>query len=99
MSSPDALFRSEGLRVAVDVTAAQAQLRRDTRDHAGRALVPEAGRGGRACLHLTRSSDLKGYEWLSTSPPPKHNFDVTPVITQDAHSYQKPGEEVEHVVI
>ena len=41
----------------------------------------------------------KGYEWLSTSPPPKHNFHETPVITEDPHSYQKPGEQVEHVVI
>jgi cytochrome c oxidase subunit 1 len=43
--------------------------------------------------------DSKGYEWMTTSPPPKHNFHEQPVITQDAHSYQKPGEEVEHVVI
>jgi cytochrome c oxidase subunit 1 len=41
----------------------------------------------------------KGYEWLTTSPPPKHNFHEQPVITEDPHSYQKPGEEVEHVVI
>jgi cytochrome c oxidase subunit 1 len=43
--------------------------------------------------------DSRGYEWMSASPPPKHNFDVQPVITQDSHSYQEPGEEVEHVVI
>jgi cytochrome c oxidase subunit I len=43
--------------------------------------------------------DSKGYEWMTTSPPPKHNFAETPIITQDAHSYQEPGEEVEHVVI
>jgi cytochrome c oxidase subunit 1 len=43
--------------------------------------------------------DSRGYEWMTTSPPPKHNFDETPVITQDSHSYQEPGEEVEHVVI
>jgi hypothetical protein len=36
---------------------------------------------------------------MTTSPPSKHNFDETPVITRDPHSYQKPGEEVEHVVI
>ncbi|HVZ72520.1 MAG TPA: cbb3-type cytochrome c oxidase subunit I [Polyangia bacterium] len=41
----------------------------------------------------------RGYEWMTTSPPPKHNFHEQPVITQDAHSYQNPGEEVEHVVI
>jgi cytochrome c oxidase subunit 1 len=43
--------------------------------------------------------DSRGYEWNTPSPPPKHNFDVTPVITVDAHSYQKPGEEIEHVVL
>jgi cytochrome c oxidase subunit 1 len=43
--------------------------------------------------------DSRGYEWMTTSPPPKHNFDETPIITQDSHSYQEPGEEVEHVVI
>ena len=43
--------------------------------------------------------DSRGYEWMTSSPPPKHNFHEQPVVTQDAHSYQKPGEEVEHVVI
>jgi cytochrome c oxidase subunit 1 len=43
--------------------------------------------------------DSRGFEWMTTSPPPKHNFDQTPIITQDPHSYQEPGEEVEHVVI
>ena len=43
--------------------------------------------------------DSHGIEWMTTSPPSKHNFDETPVITRDPHSYQKPGEEVEHVVI
>jgi cytochrome c oxidase subunit 1 len=41
----------------------------------------------------------RGYEWNTPSPPPKHNFDETPVIDRDSHSYQEPGEEVEHVVI
>ncbi|HZL18332.1 MAG TPA: cbb3-type cytochrome c oxidase subunit I [Polyangia bacterium] len=43
--------------------------------------------------------DSRGYEWNTSSPPPKHNFDQTPIITQDSHLYQEPGEEVEHVVI
>jgi cytochrome c oxidase subunit I len=43
--------------------------------------------------------DSRGVEWMTTSPPDKHNFHETPVITQDPHSYQNPGEEVEHVVI
>ncbi|HVT09543.1 MAG TPA: cbb3-type cytochrome c oxidase subunit I [Polyangia bacterium] len=43
--------------------------------------------------------DSRGVEWMTTSPPDKHNFHETPVITVDPHSYQNPGEEVEHVVI
>jgi cytochrome c oxidase subunit 1 len=43
--------------------------------------------------------DSRGIEWLTTSPPDKHNFPKPIVVTQDPHSYQKPGEEVEHVVI
>ena len=43
--------------------------------------------------------DSRGYEWMTSSPPPKHNFHETPVITRDSHSYQEPGEEVEHVII
>jgi len=41
----------------------------------------------------------RGYEWETSSPPIKENFEVTPVITRDPHSYQNPGEEVEHVVV
>jgi len=41
----------------------------------------------------------RGYEWDTASPPPKENFDHDVVIDRDAHSYQEPGEEVEHVVI
>jgi cytochrome c oxidase subunit 1 len=41
----------------------------------------------------------RGIEWLTTSPPDKHNFPKPIVVTQDPHSYQNPGEEVEHVVI
>jgi cytochrome c oxidase subunit 1 len=41
----------------------------------------------------------KGVEWLTTSPPSKGNFDKPLIVTTDPHSYQNPGEEVEHVVI
>jgi cytochrome c oxidase subunit 1 len=41
----------------------------------------------------------RGVEWMTTSPPPKENFHETPIIERDPHSYQEPGEEVEHVVI
>ena len=41
----------------------------------------------------------RGYEWMTTSPPPKHNFDHPVIIDRDSHDYQEPGEEVEHVVI
>jgi cytochrome c oxidase subunit 1 len=43
--------------------------------------------------------DSGGIEWMTTSPPPKENFHETPIIDRDPHSYQKRGEEVEHVVI
>jgi hypothetical protein len=36
---------------------------------------------------------------MTTSPPDKHNFPTPIVITEDPHSYQEPGEEVEHVII
>ena len=35
--------------------------------------------------------DSRGYEWLTTSPPPKHNFDETPLIDRDPYTYQEPG--------
>jgi cytochrome c oxidase subunit 1 len=30
----------------------------------------------------------KGFEWLTLSPPPTHNFDTIPTITQDPHDYR-----------
>jgi cytochrome c oxidase subunit I len=33
-----------------------------------------------------------GLEWTTTSPPPPHNFDVTPIVTHDAYDYgQQPA--------
>ncbi|MGH9404757.1 MAG: cytochrome c oxidase subunit I [Terriglobia bacterium] len=29
----------------------------------------------------------KGLEWETASPPPTHNFDVTPVVTEEAYNY------------
>jgi cytochrome c oxidase subunit 1 len=40
-----------------------------------------------------------GLEWRTTSPPPKHNFAETPIVDEDAYTYQKKGEKVEHVVV
>jgi cytochrome c oxidase subunit 1 len=40
-----------------------------------------------------------GLEWKTASPPPKHNFDTTPVVDEDPYTYHKKGEPVEHVVI
>jgi cytochrome c oxidase subunit 1 len=40
-----------------------------------------------------------GLEWRTTSPPPKHNFPETPIVDEDAYTYQKKGEKVEHVVV
>jgi cytochrome c oxidase subunit 1 len=31
--------------------------------------------------------DSTGLEWSTTSPPPKHNFPVTPVVTEEAYNY------------
>ncbi|MEP6652329.1 MAG: cbb3-type cytochrome c oxidase subunit I [Myxococcales bacterium] len=41
----------------------------------------------------------KGYEWRTSSPPIKENFEHTLDYPEDPHMYQEPGEEVEHVVI
>ena len=40
-----------------------------------------------------------GLEWRTTSPPPKHNFAEPPTVDEDAYTYQKKGEKVEHVVV
>jgi cytochrome c oxidase subunit 1 len=37
-----------------------------------------------------------GLEWQTASPPPTENFEVTPVVTQEAYTYT--AEEVVHVV-
>ena len=29
----------------------------------------------------------KGLEWQTPSPPPTFNFDVTPVVTEEAYAY------------
>jgi cytochrome c oxidase subunit 1 len=36
-----------------------------------------------------------GLEWKSSSPPPKDNFDVPPVVTEDPYTYSH--EEVEQL--
>ena len=41
----------------------------------------------------------KGYEWLTSSPPIKENFEKTLAYDEEPHTYHEPGEEVEHVVI
>jgi cytochrome c oxidase subunit 1 len=33
-----------------------------------------------------------GLEWTTTSPPPKFNFDKTPIVTEDAYNYSHRGE-------
>jgi cytochrome c oxidase subunit I len=35
-----------------------------------------------------------GLEWQTSSPPPKHNFDETPVVTEGPYQYA--GDEVDH---
>ncbi len=36
--------------------------------------------------------ESRGFEWRTSSPPPKHNFDEQPVYTHQPHDYQKGGE-------
>jgi cytochrome c oxidase subunit 1 len=40
-----------------------------------------------------------GLEWKATSPPHKHNFETPPVCDEEPYTYQKKGEQVEHVVV
>jgi cytochrome c oxidase subunit 1 len=40
-----------------------------------------------------------GLEWKTSSPPPKENFLVQPIVDEEAYTYQKKGEKVEHVVV
>ncbi|HEY3451028.1 MAG TPA: cbb3-type cytochrome c oxidase subunit I [Myxococcales bacterium] len=37
----------------------------------------------------------KGFEWLSATPPPKHNYEVTPVFTGPPHDYSTALDPVE----
>ncbi|HKM89271.1 MAG TPA: cytochrome c oxidase subunit I [Candidatus Acidoferrales bacterium] len=37
----------------------------------------------------------KGLEWQTPSPPPTQNFDVTPVVTEEAYAYGPPGASTE----
>jgi cytochrome c oxidase subunit 1 len=36
----------------------------------------------------------KGLEWETSSPPPTHNFEQTPVVTQEAYAYGMPEEDI-----
>ncbi len=39
--------------------------------------------------------DATGLEWKTPSPPPTHNFEMTPVVTHDAYDYDALAEEEE----
>jgi cytochrome c oxidase subunit 1 len=36
-----------------------------------------------------------GLEWQTPSPPPTHNFEEIPVVTQEAYDYSRVREEIE----
>jgi len=38
-----------------------------------------------------------GLEWKTPSPPPVHNFEETPIVTQGPYNYPRLDQEVEHV--
>jgi cytochrome c oxidase subunit I len=50
-------------------------------------LIPSLWRGERAPDNPWGATTL---EWQTSSPPPEHNFDVTPVVTQPAYNYPAP---------
>ena len=63
------------------------------------ALWPDAVTESSASLSIADAPPnpwgATGLEWQTTSPPPTANFEVTPVVTQDAYTYSP--EEVVHV--
>jgi cytochrome c oxidase subunit I len=38
-----------------------------------------------------------GLEWTTASPPPPHNFEETPVVTEEAYAYDRLAEEIQVV--
>jgi cytochrome c oxidase subunit 1 len=41
--------------------------------------------------------DARGLEWQTPSPPPTENFEVTPVVTEEAYAYAAPASPTEAV--
>ena len=39
--------------------------------------------------------DARGLEWETTSPPPKHNFLVQPIVDREAYDFEQPAREVQ----
>ena len=42
--------------------------------------------------------NAKGLEWTVASPPPTHNFAVTPVVTEEAYDYESMPREAQFVI-
>ena len=64
------------------------------------AHLPDLRAGARRDRGRQPVGLASGYEWLTTSPPPKHNFDEPPVITRGPALVPEPGRaRCEHVVI
>jgi len=38
-------------------------------------------------LYGSRVKVTKGLEWTTASPPPTENFEVTPIVTEEAYAY------------
>ena len=49
-------------------------------------LLYSLGRAGRP---RTIPWNATGLEWETTSPPPTHNFETQPVVTEPAYNYEK----------
>ena len=53
-------------------------------------LVPPRTRSSAASRRATNPWGAKGLEWTTQSPPLPHNFEKTPVVTEEAYDYASP---------
>ena len=72
---------AEALLVAVEFTQSTDDL------PYGQAGAGDASHSPVAAVAEGDARDATGLEWQTTSPPPKHNFDETPIVTAPPYDY------------